>query len=139
MLSVLIDLVALLPPPLSREQVKKTSRLVTLEEGWPQSGLGSEIVSIVSECERAHPLHLPPFACCVLTVACVLLLLTVCVALLCSLRAAEAFDYLDAPPARITGADVPMPYVSVLEKGALPQLDDVVRVVERTVSRPFKK
>ena len=52
--------------------VKKTNRLVTVEEGWPQCGIGSEIGAIVME--------------------------------------SEAFDHLDAPVERITGADVPMPY-----------------------------
>jgi pyruvate dehydrogenase E1 component beta subunit len=47
----------------------------------------------------------------------------------------EAFDYLDAPVERITGADVPMPYSLPLEKMALPQLDDIVNVVKRTCTR----
>lgn len=34
----------------------------------------------------------------------------------------EAFDYLDAPVERVTGADVPMPYALNLEKAALPQV-----------------
>jgi pyruvate dehydrogenase E1 component beta subunit len=29
--------------------VKKTNRLVTVEEGWPQSGIGAEICGIVME------------------------------------------------------------------------------------------
>jgi pyruvate dehydrogenase E1 component beta subunit len=40
--------------------------------------------------------------------------------------ATEAFDYLDAPPAIVTGADVPMPYAANLEKLALPSVDHVV-------------
>ncbi|KAI9221204.1 thiamine diphosphate-binding protein [Blastocladiella britannica] len=32
----------------------------------------------------------------------------------------EAFDHLDAPIARVTGADIPMPYAVPLEAGALP-------------------
>jgi pyruvate dehydrogenase E1 component beta subunit len=46
--------------------VKKTNRLVTVEEGWPQSGIGSEVISMVCE--------------------------------------SDAFDYLDSPPLRLTGA-----------------------------------
>jgi pyruvate dehydrogenase E1 component beta subunit len=34
----------------------------------------------------------------------------------------DVFDYLDAPPERVTGADVPMPYAANLEKAALPQV-----------------
>ncbi|KAJ1553436.1 hypothetical protein HK096_007852 [Nowakowskiella sp. JEL0078] len=33
----------------------------------------------------------------------------------------EAFDYLDAPVVRVTGADVPMPYATSLEDLSLPQ------------------
>ncbi len=38
----------------------------------------------------------------------------------------EAFDYLDAPVKRVTGADVPMPYAANLEKLALPQPENIV-------------
>ena len=38
----------------------------------------------------------------------------------------QAFDWLDAPIARVTGKDVPMPYAANLEKLALPQIDDIV-------------
>lgn len=34
---------------------------------------------------------------------------------------AQAFDDLDAPPERVTGAEVPMPYAANLEAAALPQ------------------
>ena len=37
----------------------------------------------------------------------------------------EAFDYLDAPVARVTGADAPMPYAANLEHLALPQPETV--------------
>eukprot|EP01038_Epipyxis_sp_PR26KG_P016469 gene16469-22465_t len=77
--------------------VKKTHRLVTVEEGWPQCGIGAEIASIIVE--------------------------------------SDAFDYLDAPIERITGADVPMPYAIPLEKLALPQVDDITNAVKRAVSR----
>ncbi len=39
----------------------------------------------------------------------------------------HAFDYLDAPVARVNGKDVPMPYAANLEKLALPNVDDVVQ------------
>lgn len=85
--------------PIDREAiintVKKTNRLVTVEEGWPQCGIGAEISAIVME--------------------------------------SGAFDYLDAPVERITGADVPMPYALSLEKAALPQIEDITAAVRRTL------
>ena len=38
----------------------------------------------------------------------------------------NAFDYLDAPVARVSGKDVPMPYAANLEKLALPTVDDII-------------
>jgi len=76
--------------------VRKTNRLVTVEEGWKTCSIGSEI---------------------------------------CACVAAEAFDYLDAPPVRIAGADVPMPYAANLEKLALPSVDDVVAAVKSVCYR----
>ena len=38
----------------------------------------------------------------------------------------HAFDYLDAPVARVSGKDVPMPYAANLEKLALPNVAEVV-------------
>jgi pyruvate dehydrogenase E1 component beta subunit len=42
-----------------------------------------------------------------------------------------AFDELDAPPVRVTGKDVPMPYAANLEKLALPTVDDIVNAARR--------
>ena len=87
--------------PLDRDaiisSVKKTHRVVTVEEGWPQSGVGAEIAALIME--------------------------------------SDAFDYLDAPVERITGADVPMPYAIPLEKLALPQQEDIIAAVKRAVYR----
>jgi pyruvate dehydrogenase E1 component beta subunit len=47
----------------------------------------------------------------------------------------QAFDYLDAPPARVTGKDVPMPYAANLEKLALPNLDDVMAAAKAVLYR----
>ena len=47
----------------------------------------------------------------------------------------DAFDYLDAPVERITGVDIPMPYAANLEKLALPQVSDIVRVAKRVCYR----
>ncbi|WP_336762177.1 pyruvate dehydrogenase complex E1 component subunit beta [Asaia sp. VD9] len=72
--------------------VKKTSRIVSVEEGWPVAGIGAEICTIACE---------------------------------------QAFDYLDAPPARVCGLDIPLPYAANLEKHALPQPDWVVDAVRK--------
>ena len=76
------------------ESVKRTNRLVTVEEGWPYAGIGAEVAMQVIE---------------------------------------NAFDWLDAPPARIHGVDVPLPYAANLEKLALPQPDWVVEAVRKIV------
>ncbi len=76
--------------------VRKTGRLVTVEEGWRQSGVGAEIAARVME---------------------------------------EAFDYLDAPVARVTGQDVPMPYAANLEKLALPSVAEVVAAAKAVCYR----
>ncbi len=41
----------------------------------------------------------------------------------------DAFDYLDAPVVRVTGADVPMPYAKNLEALALPSVENIVNSV----------
>lgn len=45
------------------------------------------------------------------------------------------FDDLDAPPERVTGVEVPMPYAANLEAAALPQVDDIVRVTKRMLNK----
>ena len=74
--------------------VKKTNRLVTVEEGWPFAGIGAEVTMQVIE---------------------------------------HAFDWLDAPPVRVHGVDVPLPYAANLEKLALPQPDWVVDAVKKLI------
>jgi pyruvate dehydrogenase E1 component beta subunit len=76
------------------ESVKKTSRIVTVEEGWPYAGIGAEVNMQIIE---------------------------------------QAFDWLDAPPVRVYGADVPLPYAANLEKLALPQPEWVVDAVKKIV------
>lgn len=49
---------------------------------------------------------------------------------ICARVAIDAFDYLDAPPIKVSGADVPMPYAANLEKLALPSVDDVCTAVK---------
>jgi len=76
------------------ESVKKTNRVVSVEEGWPFAGIGAEIAMTVTE---------------------------------------NCFDWLDAPPVRVAGLDVPMPYAANLEKLALPQPNWVVDAVKKIV------
>jgi pyruvate dehydrogenase E1 component beta subunit len=47
----------------------------------------------------------------------------------------QAFDYLDAPVARVTGKDVPMPYAENLEKLALPQSHDIAEAARQVCYR----
>jgi pyruvate dehydrogenase E1 component beta subunit len=93
-----IDLRTLRPLDIATiiESVKKTNRLVTVEESWPVCSIGSEI---------------------------------------CARVAIEAFDYLDAPPAKISGADVPMPYAANLEKLALPNAALVIEAAKAVCYR----
>lgn len=74
------------------QSVQKTNRCVSVEEGWPVAGMGSEIAAIIME---------------------------------------QAFDYLDAPVVRVTGADVPLPYAANLEKLALPQADKIIEAAKQ--------
>lgn len=87
--------------PLDRDtildSIRKTGRVVTVEEGWPQSGIGSEICAMIME--------------------------------------TDAFDFLDAPVERITGADVPMPYSQPLEDAAVPQVENIVNAIRKTLAR----
>ncbi|WP_374374331.1 pyruvate dehydrogenase complex E1 component subunit beta [Dongia sp.] len=76
--------------------VKKTNRLVSVEEGWPYAGIGSELSALMMEL---------------------------------------AFDDLDAPVARVHGADVPLPYAANLEKLSLPQPEWVVDAAKRVCYR----
>jgi pyruvate dehydrogenase E1 component beta subunit len=76
------------------ESVKKTSRLVTVEEGWGRMGVGAEV---------------------------------------CATVVAEAFDYLDAPPARVHQVDAPLAYAANLEALSLPNVDKVVAAVRAVV------
>jgi pyruvate dehydrogenase E1 component beta subunit len=41
----------------------------------------------------------------------------------------RAFDFLDAPIHRVSGADVPMPYAKNLEKLAIPDVEQIVKAV----------
>jgi pyruvate dehydrogenase E1 component beta subunit len=45
----------------------------------------------------------------------------------------QAFDYLDAPVQRVTGADVPMPYSKRLEQAAIPHEEHVITAAMETM------
>ena len=78
------------------ESVKKTHRLVVVDEDTPICSLASEICARVAE---------------------------------------EAFDYLDAPPSRVTAPHTPVPYSRPLENTYLPNEARVVGTVQRLISR----
>lgn len=73
------------------ESVKKTGRIVSVEEGWGFAGIASEITALVIE---------------------------------------NVFDYLDAPPARVTAEDIPLPYAANLEKECLPTVAKVIEKIK---------
>ncbi len=50
-----------------------------------------------------------------------------------ALVAEEAFDDLDAPPRRLAGVETPIPYAAHLERGVVPQVEDIVRVAREIV------
>jgi pyruvate dehydrogenase E1 component beta subunit len=76
------------------ESVRKTNRVVVVEEGWPHGGVGANIAALIQE---------------------------------------QAFDDLDAPIQRVTGADVPMPYSKRLEQAAIPHEEHVIRAAMATL------
>merc|ERR1719454_175962 len=83
--------------PAILKSVMKTNRIMNVEEGWPQCGIGAEIAGSIME--------------------------------------SDAFDYLDAPMKRLTGAEVPMPYSWELEPYAVPQIDQIVAEVLKVCYR----
>ncbi len=76
--------------------IKKTNRLVSVEEGWSFAGIGSELSAIAMEL---------------------------------------AFDWLDAPVARVAGVDAPMPYAANLERLALPQIEQIAAAAKQVCYR----
>ena len=78
------------------ESVRKTNRLVTVEEGWGPFGVGAEVAARVVE---------------------------------------RAFDYLDAPPARVCQEDVPLPYAANLETLSLPSVAKIIAAAKAVCYR----
>ncbi|MFN8556387.1 MAG: alpha-ketoacid dehydrogenase subunit beta [Dehalococcoidia bacterium] len=52
---------------------------------------------------------------------------------ICQLVSENAWDDLDAPPARVNGADVPAPYARNLEAMAFPTANDIIEAVRATL------
>ncbi len=72
------------------ESVKKTNRVVVVEESWPVASISSEIGFKIQR---------------------------------------EAFDYLDAPAARVTMADTPLPFAHTLINESLPNKERTIKAV----------
>ena len=72
--------------------VRRTNRLVVVNEGCRTGGFAAEVAMRVYE---------------------------------------EAFDYLDAPIARVTAEDVPIPYSETLELAALPSEEKIIQTVHQ--------
>ncbi len=84
-----VDLRTVRPVDLSTvlESVRKTNRVVMVEEGWPVGNVGAQLTDDIQR---------------------------------------EAFDDLDAPVARVSALDVPVPYARNLEKLVVPSADHIV-------------
>jgi pyruvate dehydrogenase E1 component beta subunit len=76
--------------------VKKTNRLVIVEEAWPLASISSEIAYHVQR---------------------------------------YAFDYLDAPVARVTSRDLPLPYAPTLIEVILPNVKRTLEAVKTVMYR----
>lgn len=76
------------------ESVKKTNRLVFVEESWPLGCIASEVTYKVQK---------------------------------------DAFDYLDAPVVRVTGADVPMSFSVPLIEAYLPNVEKIIKAVKQVM------
>ena len=59
----------------------------------------------------------------------------VCWQLGAAIYESEAFNYLDAPVERVTGADIPMPYAANLEVEAIPVATNVINAVQKVCYR----
>ena len=78
------------------QSVRKTRRVVIVDEGWRSGGLSAEIGMRIAE---------------------------------------QAFYDLDAPPARVCSAEVPIPYAKHMEEAALPQTATIVQTVREVMGQ----
>lgn len=76
------------------QSIKKTNRVVVVNEAPRTCGFAGEIIARVNE---------------------------------------FAFEYLDAPPVRVTRADTPVPWVKPLELAVLPSVEDICEAAKRVV------
>jgi pyruvate dehydrogenase E1 component subunit beta len=74
--------------------VKKTNRMVFVEESWPLGSFSTELTYKVQQ---------------------------------------NAFDYLDAPIARVTGADVPMSFSVPLIEAYMPNVEKIIKAVNQVM------
>jgi pyruvate dehydrogenase E1 component beta subunit len=85
--------------PLDREaiaeSVRKTRRLLVVDEDYRSFGLSGEVITTAAE---------------------------------------QAFDYLDAPPARVAYPDVPIPYSRPLEQYVLPSREKIAAAARKLVA-----
>jgi len=77
------------------DSVKKTRRVVVVDEGYRTCGLASEVVTRIVE---------------------------------------GAFDYLDAPPIRVTNPDANIPCNSTLEDSVIPSFEDIKLAIRKTLA-----
>lgn len=55
------------------------------------------------------------------------------------IQESDAFDFLDAPILRVAGRDIPMPYSAILEKSAVPQVEDIIKAAHTVMQRQYKE
>lgn len=55
------------------------------------------------------------------------------------IQESDAFDFLDAPILRVAGRNIPMPYSSILEKHAVPQVEDIIAAAHTVMQRRYKE
>ena len=77
------------------ESVRKTHRLVVVDEDTPRCGVASDVCAAVAE---------------------------------------EAFDYLDAPPTKVTAPHTPVPYSKPLEGAYIPNVPRIIAAVKRLLN-----
>jgi len=78
------------------ESIKKTNRVLVVQEACKRAGFGSELVRIINE---------------------------------------ECFDWLDSQPLVLGAEEVPIPFCNKLEKLALPQVEDILKTIEKKYIR----
>ena len=93
-----IDLLSISPIDYDHviDSVKRTHRLVVVDEDTPICSIASEICAMVAD---------------------------------------EAFDYLDAPPSKVTAPHTPVPYSRALEQNYMPNEARVIKTVQNLFAR----